>query len=136
MKKESGEYNPYVHIGLIFAAIVIMCIGTCVFKFYLDKAMGTNIVSTTTKTVNLQVTDKRKVSSYVYKGAMITSYYITVDTDNYTNEGDTEIRSNGIIYNSVEIEDDITCDITTATLGNGNKEYNVSIHDDDDIDNE
>lgn len=46
MKKESGEYNPYVHIGLIFAAIVIMCIVTCVFKFYLDKAMGTNIVST------------------------------------------------------------------------------------------
>ena len=131
MKKESGEYNPYVHIGLIFAAIVIMCIVTCVFKFYLDKAMGTNIVSTTTKTVNLQVTDKRKVSSYVYKGAMITSYYITVDTDNYTNEVDTEIRSNGIIYNSV----DINCDITTATLGNGNKEYNVSIHDDDNIDN-
>lgn len=136
MKKESGEYNPYVHVALVFAAIVIMCIGACVFKFYLDKAMGTNVVSTTTKTVNLQVTDKRKVSSYVYKGAMITSYYITVDTDIYTNEGDTEIYSNGIIYNSVKIGDDITCDITTATLGNGNKEYNVSIHDDDDIDNE
>ena len=66
---------------------------------------------------------------------MITSYYITVDTDNYTNEVDTEIRSNGIIYNSVEIGNDINCDITTATLGNGNKEYNVSIHDDDNIDN-
>ena len=93
--------------------------------------MCTNIVITSTKTVNLQVTDKRKVSSYVYKGAMITSYYITVDTDIYTNEGDTEIYSNGIIYNSVEIGNDITCDITTVTLGNGNKEYNVSIHDDD-----
>lgn len=131
MKNRSKEYNPYVHVGLIFAAIVIMTIVTCIFKFYLDKAMGTNIVNTSTKTVNLQVTDKRKVSSYVYKGAMITSYYITVDTDIYTNEGDTEIYSNGIIYNSVEIGDDITCDITTSTLGNGNKEYNVSIHDDE-----
>ena len=131
MKNRSKEYNPYVHVGLIFAAIVVMSIVSCVFKFYLDKAMGTNIVNTSTKTVNLQVTDKRKALSYVYKGAMITSYYITVGTDIYTNEGDTEIRSNGIIYNSVEIGDDITCDITTATLGNGNKEYNVSIHDDE-----
>lgn len=45
MENRSGEYNPYVHVGLIFATIVIMCIGTCVFKFYLDKAMGIKMVT-------------------------------------------------------------------------------------------